>query len=86
MLVPFPQAVDDHQTRNAEYLVEHGAALLLKQGPALDDELRTTLAHLAQDPARRLAMAESARGLARPDAAQRVADAVLAASDWKEAA
>src|SRR5690606_30832554 len=34
VLVPFPQAVDDHQTRNAEYLVEHGAALLVKQGEA----------------------------------------------------
>lgn len=86
VLVPFPQAVDDHQTRNAEYLVEHGAAVLLKQGPALADELRATLSALNDDPARRLAMAEAARGLARPDAAARVADAVLAASQWKEAA
>src|SRR5690606_39902069 len=31
VLVPFAAAVDDHQTRNAEYLVEHGAAVLLKQ-------------------------------------------------------
>ena len=86
MLVPFPQAVDDHQTRNAEYLVEHGAAVLLKQGGTLADELRATLSALGADPARRLAMAEAARALARPDAAERVADAVLAASDWKEAA
>jgi UDP-N-acetylglucosamine--N-acetylmuramyl-(pentapeptide) pyrophosphoryl-undecaprenol N-acetylglucosamine transferase len=86
VLVPFPQAVDDHQTRNAEYLVEHGAAVLLKQGGALADELRATLSALGADPARRLAMAEAARSLARPDAAERVADAVLAASDWKEAA
>ena len=34
VLVPFPQAVDDHQTRNAEYLVERGAAILLKQDDA----------------------------------------------------
>jgi hypothetical protein len=86
VLVPFPQAVDDHQTRNAEYLVERGAALLLPQGEHLAEELHATLAALAADPARRLAMAEAARALATPDAAERVADAVLAASAWKEAA
>ena len=77
MLVPFPQAVDDHQTRNAEYLVERGAALLLKQGDDLAARLQQVLAELAADPARRLAMANAARALAMPDAADRVADAVL---------
>ena len=87
VLVPFPQAVDDHQTRNAEYLVERGAALLLPQGDRLAGQLRDALAALAADPARRLAMAEAARTLARPDAAARVADAVLEAADHiKEAA
>jgi len=80
VLVPFPQAVDDHQTRNAEYLVERGAALLLPQGKALADDLRNVLAMLAADPVRRLAMAEAARLLARPDAAERVAEIVLQAS------
>ncbi len=77
VLVPFPQAVDDHQTRNAEYLVEHGAALLLPQSTNLAVELRTILSTLITDPVRRLAMAESARALARPDAAQQVADIVI---------
>ena len=86
VLVPFPQAVDDHQTRNAEYLVDHGAAVLLRQGDALADELRATLSALSADPERRLAMAEAARSLARPDAAAQVADAVLAATGWREAA
>jgi UDP-N-acetylglucosamine--N-acetylmuramyl-(pentapeptide) pyrophosphoryl-undecaprenol N-acetylglucosamine transferase len=86
VLVPFPQAVDDHQTRNAEYLVEHGAALLLPQGERLAAELRDVLSGLAADPRRRLAMAEAARSLARPDAAARVADAVLDAAQHKEAA
>ena len=81
LLVPFPQAVDDHQTRNAEFLVERGAALLLPQGDALAVDLRNALAELAPSPARRLAMAEAARKLAMPDAAERVADIVLQASD-----
>jgi UDP-N-acetylglucosamine--N-acetylmuramyl-(pentapeptide) pyrophosphoryl-undecaprenol N-acetylglucosamine transferase len=86
VLVPFPQAVDDHQTKNAEYLVERGAALMLPQDEQLADNLRGVIGALAGDPARRLAMAEAARGLARPDAAERVADIVLAASAMREAA
>jgi UDP-N-acetylglucosamine--N-acetylmuramyl-(pentapeptide) pyrophosphoryl-undecaprenol N-acetylglucosamine transferase len=86
VLVPFPQAVDDHQTKNAEYLVERGAALLLPQDDQLADNLRGVIGALAGDPARRLAMAEAARGLARPHAAERVADIVLAASAMREAA
>jgi UDP-N-acetylglucosamine--N-acetylmuramyl-(pentapeptide) pyrophosphoryl-undecaprenol N-acetylglucosamine transferase len=86
VLVPFPQAVDDHQTKNAEYLVDHGAALLLAQDEQLAERLRVILAELAEDSVRRLAMAEAARGLARPDAAARVAQIVLEASALQEAA
>lgn len=78
VLVPFPQAVDDHQTRNAEYLVERGAALLLKQDDTLSMRLRDVLGELATDAGKRFAMADAARALAKPDAAERVADAVLA--------
>lgn len=78
VLVPFPQAVDDHQTRNAEYLVERGAALLLPQSAQLSAQLQAVLAELCADPQKRLSMACAARALARPDAADRVADAVLA--------
>jgi UDP-N-acetylglucosamine--N-acetylmuramyl-(pentapeptide) pyrophosphoryl-undecaprenol N-acetylglucosamine transferase len=80
VLVPFPLAVDDHQTRNAAYLVERQAAVLLPQSDTLADDLRATLATLAVDAPRRLAMAESARRLARPDATERVADIVLQVS------
>ncbi|WP_372017722.1 undecaprenyldiphospho-muramoylpentapeptide beta-N-acetylglucosaminyltransferase [Pseudoxanthomonas sp. 10H] len=77
VLVPFAAAVDDHQTRNAEYLVDAGAAVLLKQDAQLAANLQPLLRALAADPARRLAMAGAARGLARPDAAERIADIVL---------
>jgi UDP-N-acetylglucosamine--N-acetylmuramyl-(pentapeptide) pyrophosphoryl-undecaprenol N-acetylglucosamine transferase len=77
VLVPFPQAVDDHQTRNAEYLVERGAALLFAQDESLATKLAQALRELAADPQRRLAMAEAARSIALPDAAEKVADIVL---------
>ena len=77
VLVPYPAAVDDHQTRNAEYLVERGAARLLPQGDALASRLAQVLAPLARDRAQRMAMAIAARGIARPDAAERVAQVVM---------
>jgi len=77
VLVPFAQAVDDHQTRNAEYLVERGAAVLLKQDDTLADALATTLRQLAGDSDKRLAMAQAARALAKTDAADRIADIIL---------
>lgn len=78
VLVPFPQAVDDHQTRNAQYLVGRGAALLLPQSDDLGRRLAEVLAELSAAPEKRLAMATAARALARPDAARAVADAVFA--------
>ena len=82
LLVPFPHAVDDHQTRNAEFLVERGAARLLPQigsskADDLPQRLRDALRELDADRAQLLTMAEAARAAALPDAAQRVADIVL---------
>ncbi len=77
VLIPLPTAVDDHQTKNGLYLVERGAAVLLKQDTTLAECLATTLRELAGDAAKRLVMADAARSLAMPDAADRVADAVL---------
>ncbi|MEL1265950.1 undecaprenyldiphospho-muramoylpentapeptide beta-N-acetylglucosaminyltransferase [Pseudoxanthomonas putridarboris] len=77
VLVPLPTAVDDHQTRNAEYLAERGAALLLGQNEGLETNLQRALTGLLSDPARRLAMAQAARALARTDAAERIADIIL---------
>ncbi len=77
VLVPFAAAVDDHQTRNAEYLIEHGAAQLLRQDAQLTAHLQDALRALAADPQRRLDMARAARALARIDAADRIAGIVL---------
>ena len=77
VLVPLPTAVDDHQTKNAQYLVQRRAAILLKQDEALASKLAMELRNFVLDPAKRLFMAEAARALAKNDAADRVADAVL---------
>ena len=77
VLVPFAAAVDDHQTRNADYLVERGAAELLKQDDALAANLEGVLRALAHTPARRMQMAQAARALAKVDAAERIADIIL---------
>ena len=86
VLVPFAAAVDDHQTKNAMYLVERGAAVMLKQDEQLAPRLQALLSELAADPTRRLAMAEAARLLAKPDAAERIADIILEESLLERAA
>ncbi len=71
ILVPFPHAVDDHQTGNARYLADQGAAILLPQ-PALQAAALADLL-ISLDRGRLLGMAQAARALARPDAAEVVA-------------
>ena len=77
VLVPFAAAVDDHQTRNAEYLVERDAAVLLKQDDTLAARLQDVLRDLSADSGRRMQMAQAARALAKVDAAERIADIIL---------
>ncbi len=74
LLVPFPAAIDDHQTGNGQWLADHGAALLIQQRDLDAESLARQLAGLAADPRRLLSMAEAARSLARPQAAAAVAD------------
>ena len=73
LLVPFPYAVDDHQTVNARFLERAGAALVLPQATLTVERLAEQLRVLLTDRARLLAMAEAARRLARTDAAEQVA-------------
>ncbi|MES9956162.1 MAG: undecaprenyldiphospho-muramoylpentapeptide beta-N-acetylglucosaminyltransferase [Sedimenticola sp.] len=74
LLVPYPHAVDDHQTHNAGYLVDNGAALLLPQNELTPESLATQLKRLVNDRAEVLQMAGRARALALPEATRRVAD------------
>ncbi|MDI3262894.1 MAG: undecaprenyldiphospho-muramoylpentapeptide beta-N-acetylglucosaminyltransferase [Fulvimonas sp.] len=77
VLVPFPHAVDDHQTRNAEALVAAGAAELIQERDLDPSRLAQRLDALLHDRARSLAMAEAARTLAKPEAVQTIARACL---------
>jgi len=73
VLVPYPYAVDDHQTANGLYLSEQGAAILLPQTDLNAGALATHLKTFMAEPERLLQMGEKARGLAKPDATAEVA-------------
>jgi len=71
VLVPYPHAVDDHQTANARHLADAGAAVLLPQAELGPDRLAALIAGFGRGT---LAdMAARARALARPDATEQVA-------------
>jgi UDP-N-acetylglucosamine--N-acetylmuramyl-(pentapeptide) pyrophosphoryl-undecaprenol N-acetylglucosamine transferase len=79
VLVPFAAAVDDHQTRNALFLVEQQAAIRVEQARATPALLTEILGSLFKDRGQLLFMAMQARAAARIDAAEQVADLCLAA-------
>jgi UDP-N-acetylglucosamine--N-acetylmuramyl-(pentapeptide) pyrophosphoryl-undecaprenol N-acetylglucosamine transferase len=80
VLVPFPYAVDDHQTGNAQALVEAGAAELIQERDLDAQQLARRLAALLADRRPLSAMAEAARTQAKPDAAETIAAACLEAA------
>ena len=79
ILIPYPHASADHQTANARWMAEAGAATILPDAELTPERLRSEVDGLLGDPARLAAMAAASRGLARPDAAAAVAREVLAA-------
>lgn len=81
VFVPFPAAVDDHQTHNARFLVEAGAALLIQERDLTPQRLADELKKLFAAGRDRLrAMAVAARASAITDADVRLADACVAAA------
>ena len=80
ILVPFPYATDDHQHRNARWLADRGAALLLAEESLDPGSLAALLGALHGDRARIGAMARAAYDAAVRDATQRVADHCLEAA------
>ena len=74
ILVPFPFAADDHQTRNAEALGRAGAARLVADRELTGKRLFDEVAALACEPGALERTGEAARRFARPGAAERAAD------------
>lgn len=72
VLVPFPFAADQHQERNAEALVQHGAALMMQESELTGSRLANCCLELLQDPTRLAAMQAAMRAAARPEAAAAV--------------
>jgi UDP-N-acetylglucosamine--N-acetylmuramyl-(pentapeptide) pyrophosphoryl-undecaprenol N-acetylglucosamine transferase len=84
LLVPFPAAVDDHQAHNAAYLVEAGAARMIRESALTPERLgRELLGILEGGRDMPLAMARAARRVAVTDAADRLAGLCLAAAEGR---
>ena len=80
ILVPYPHATADHQTANARWMADGGAATVIADADLTPERLRAEVDALMADPARLEAMGRASAGLARPDAAQRIAAELLAAA------
>ncbi|MDH3342131.1 MAG: undecaprenyldiphospho-muramoylpentapeptide beta-N-acetylglucosaminyltransferase [Gammaproteobacteria bacterium] len=81
ILVPYPYAVDDHQTFNADYLVKVDAAIVRQEKDIDTEWLRATITELTQQRDRLLRMAKAARSQAKPNAANEVAERCMLAGD-----
>lgn len=79
LFIPFPHAIDDHQTKNAQWLLEAGAAKIVQQDELDENKLATLLNELLSDRDTLLNMAASGRALASPNATARVADVCVEA-------
>ena len=73
LLVPFAAAADDHQRSNARALEAAGAARVIQEAQLTGESLAAELSELIESPQRIAALEQAARGLAKPDAARRVA-------------
>jgi UDP-N-acetylglucosamine--N-acetylmuramyl-(pentapeptide) pyrophosphoryl-undecaprenol N-acetylglucosamine transferase len=80
VLVPYPHASADHQTANARWMADAGAAVVVPDDELTPARLGQEVAALLADPPRLAEMAAASASLARPDAAQAVADEVLQAA------
>ncbi len=80
IFVPFPAAVDDHQTANAAAMQAAGAATIVQQSALTAEALATLLRSLLSDREELLARSRKARSMARPDALQRISEFCLQAA------
>ncbi|GAB7533495.1 undecaprenyldiphospho-muramoylpentapeptide beta-N-acetylglucosaminyltransferase [Pseudomonas sp. 3A(2025)] len=74
LLIPLPHAIDDHQSRNADYLAREGAAFVMPQATTGAAEMASRLKEVLMQPEQLNSMARTARRLAKPDATRTVVD------------
>jgi UDP-N-acetylglucosamine--N-acetylmuramyl-(pentapeptide) pyrophosphoryl-undecaprenol N-acetylglucosamine transferase len=79
LLVPYPHASGDHQSANARWMADGGAAVVIADSELTAESLERETAALLADDAALAAMAEASRRLARPDAAKSIAAEVVGA-------
>ncbi len=72
IFVPFPFAVDDHQTANAQFMVKHKAALCIQQSELTETRLASIVKELTQSPEKRLAMAQAAYQLRKVSVVEKI--------------
>lgn len=75
VMVPYPHAVDDHQTHNARYLADRGAAVLIPQREFTPEKLAWLLGEFTRE--KLLAMAQAARAAGKPEATRAVAEVCM---------
>jgi UDP-N-acetylglucosamine--N-acetylmuramyl-(pentapeptide) pyrophosphoryl-undecaprenol N-acetylglucosamine transferase len=80
VLVPYPYATADHQSANARWMRDGGAAVVVRDEEVTPERLRAEVDAILLDPPRLAAMSEAACRLARPDAAAEIAGEVMAAA------
>ena len=81
ILFPYPYAYADHQTKNAAYLVEQGAAVLCNDSDTTPEMLAGIISDLRSSPGKLSAMASASAALGKPDAAHRVAEVALSIAE-----
>ena len=86
ILVPYPHATADHQSSNARHMADAGAAVVLPDAEVDGPRLAREVGALLAAPTRLAEMARAARAVARPDAAERIAEEVLALAGGRPAA
>ncbi|MDX6376442.1 MAG: UDP-N-acetylglucosamine--N-acetylmuramyl-(pentapeptide) pyrophosphoryl-undecaprenol, partial [Gaiellaceae bacterium] len=77
ILVPYPHATADHQAGNARWMADGGAAVVVPDAELDGERMAKEVRALLGDPPRLERMSAAARALSRPDAAERIADAIL---------
>jgi len=80
ILIPYPHATADHQTGNARWMADAGAAVIVPDADLTPDRLRREVDELMSDPLRLESMSRASAALARPDAAEAIARELWAAA------